>query len=238
MSATSDRLTNPNRAATPGFLGLHSRRRGTAALSAALPPPLHIDVKCHKLKEDAITGQSATLSGDHATQQSCHVHHPAAVRRMTHHRPGAASARMEDLDGRVAGYWCVGGTEQCLQWAETAADRTTARTGCGTRNRNRPSASRASAVRARIPVANSTGISTTSPNTAAVVASACTATTVGTSKETVDHGRGVAVTSLLAVVSRCCSTKCWYQRSRTSRAAAVAFGYTFGDTAVFKPRSA
>ena len=51
--------------------------------------------------------------------------------------------------------------------------------------------------RARIPVANSTGISKTRLNTAAVVASACTATTVGTLKETVDHGRGVAVTSLL-----------------------------------------
>ena len=107
MGAMVDRLTN--RAATPGFLRLHSRRRGTAALSAAQPPPLHIDVKCHKLKEDAITGQSATLSGDHATQQSCH--HPAAVRRMTHRRSGAASARMEDLDGRAAGCWCVWGED-------------------------------------------------------------------------------------------------------------------------------
>ena len=75
---------------------------------------------------------------------------------------------------------------------------------------------------ARIPVANSTGVSTTSPNTAAVVATACTAATVGTFKAIVGHGRGMAVTSLLAVV--CCSTKCWYQRSRTSRKAAAAFG--------------
>jgi hypothetical protein len=108
---------------------------------------------------------------------------------------------------------------------------------------------------ARIPVANSTGVSTTSPSTAAVVASACTAATVGTFKAIVDHGRGVAVASLLAVV--CCSTKCWYQRSRTSRAVAVAFdfasasprlrdgvafgsafGVAFGNTAVSKPRSA
>ena len=52
------------------------------------------------------------------------------------------------------------------------------------------------------------------------------AATVGTSKETVDHGRGMAAASLLAVV--CCSTKCWYQRSRTSRTAAAAFGFAFG----------
>ena len=76
---------------------------------------------------------------------------------------------------------------------------------------------------ARIPVANSTGVSTTSPSTAAVVASACTAATLGTFKAIVDHGRGVAVASLLAVV--CCSTKCWYQRSRTSRTVAAAFGF-------------
>ena len=60
------------------------------------------------------------------------------------------------------------------------------------------------------------------------------AATVGTSKETVDHGRGMAAASLLAVV--CCSTKCWYQRSRTSRTAAAAFG--FGNTVAYKPRSA
>ena len=36
----------------------------------------------------------------------------------------------------------------------------------------------------------------------------------------------MAAASLLAVV--CCSTKCWYQRSRTSRTAAVAFGFAFG----------
>ena len=53
------------------------------------------------------------------------------------------------------------------------------------------------------------------------------AATVGTSKETVDHGRGMAAASLLAVV--CCSTKCWYQRSRTSRTAAAAFGFAFGS---------
>ena len=95
---------------------------------------------------------------------------------------GATSARMEDLDGRVADVGVGGGsTEQCLQWTETATDRTTERVpNVGTRNGNRPSASRASVERARVPVANSTGISTTSPNTAAVVASACTATTVGT----------------------------------------------------------
>ena len=117
-----------------------------------------------------------------------------------------------------------GSTEQCLQWTETAADRTTERVpNVGTRNGNRPSASRASVERARIPVANSTGVSTTSPSTAAVVASACTAATVGTFKAIVDHGRGVAVASLLAVV--CCSTKCWYQRSRTSRTVAAAFGF-------------
>ena len=91
---------------------------------------------------------------------------------------------------------------------------------------------------ARIPVANSTGVSTTSPSTAAVVASACTAATVGTFKAIVDHGRGVAVASLLAVVCR--STKCWYQRSRTSTTAVAAFaiGSAFNNTPVFKPRSA
>ena len=36
----------------------------------------------------------------------------------------------------------------------------------------------------------------------------------------------MAAASLLAVV--CCSTKCWYQRSRTSRTAAAAFGFAFG----------
>ena len=36
----------------------------------------------------------------------------------------------------------------------------------------------------------------------------------------------MAAASLLAVV--CCSTKCWYQRSRTSRIAAAAFGFAFG----------
>ena len=37
----------------------------------------------------------------------------------------------------------------------------------------------------------------------------------------------MAAASLLAVV--CCSTKCWYQRSRTSRTAAAAFGFAFGS---------
>ena len=46
---------------------------------------------------------------------------------------------------------------------------------------------------ARIPVANSTGVSTTNSSTAAVVASACTAATVGTFKAIVDHGRGVGM---------------------------------------------
>ena len=149
----------------------------------------------------------------------CPVHDSPPVRRGF--GPDGRSRRAR---GRMLVGW--GGDEQCLQWAETATDRTKARTGCRTRNRTRPSASGSSAERARIPVANSTGVSTTSPNTVAVVASACTATTVGTLKETIDHGRGVAVTSPLAVV--CCSTKCWYQRSRTSRAAAAAFDYTFG----------
>ena len=88
----------------------------------------------------------------------------------------------------------------CLQRAETAADMTTVRAECifGTSNRNRPPAPRTSTDRARAADANMQVCSLNNksqyrccrglfrlfkPSRAAIV---------GTSKEIVDHGRGVA----------------------------------------------
>ena len=65
---------------------------------------------------------------------------PPAVRRTSSNTPLRRNFGRDGRSRRTRGGMlvCGGRNEQCLQRAETAADRTTTRTGCGTRNRNRP----------------------------------------------------------------------------------------------------
>ena len=105
MSATADRLTD--RAATPGFLGLHSRRRGTAALSAAQPPPRPISTNVTSPRRMPSRDSLRLFGGGRVTEQAATIQLLSGARAAR--LSGATSARMEDLDGRVADVGVGGG---------------------------------------------------------------------------------------------------------------------------------